>query len=1002
MGGRSIGYALLSVMGSKTPEDHYRRLSEAVDLYLGHRADRSPSGDNAGVESMDELLAQNPELHDLLRPMLDAKPEQPGEVAAESPRFFGDYELLREVGRGGMGVVYEAIEVALQRRVALKLLPNYHGSSASRIERFRREAAAAGRLQHPGIATVHRVGEHNDSHFIAMELVDGPNLAMVLERLRQEAGDGAYQVRLASLDVGEGVDVGNGGYYASVAELVARVAEALAYAHDHGVVHRDVKPHNILLGGRSGVKLVDFGLAKDFDREAVTRTGETAGTPDYMSPEQVRGEAVDRRSDVYSLGVVLYELLTWCRPFESGSVHATLAAIVSREAAAVRRMQPQTPRDLGTICDKAMEKDPARRYPSAAALAEDLRRFRRHEPILATPPTAASRAVKLVRRNRAISIAAVFALLALVVAPVSFAVYFKKSRDRLGVEQLETARQRDLAAAILVEARNSLDDVYTWLAQDRLAVEPGMARVRRELLSRALVFYERFCELAADEPSLRMDTALARFRLGRLLFDLRQRERAMTFLLEALAAMDTLEPPPGRELELALEHARAVTFMISATMNRSQIRASEGYETRALKLLASLPESHDQQWCIKYHQIATVHSVRSERLVQYGKDPEAALQAVGQAIDLWQAIVDRKVATDAMRASFASALSSRSVLEGRRGRFEAGFDDGERALASLKVVAENQELSLMSRRMTVRILQKQSELLMRSGQSDRAVEVARRAVAEAKTLHEQYSGYHSMEYLHASASYDLANALLRSGDAEAACKQLEHVWGLACKLFDKAPAMLAASTLVGNVASPLAALRRQLHGAEAVETLPLHERAVRVFETAFENHPKSATLQTMLAKALSAYGNELCHADQLERAQAVLARAVELSLRAVRVHPRDKDRRFNARVAFVRQIATDRDLGQLQSAHAAAVRFVAELSDGETHYQAAREMARLGVAADANTQYVAQSGAWREQALEWLREAIAIDGSLWSDAVTDSAFAELVETEKFRRLDPGR
>lgn len=986
-------------MGSKTPEDHYRRLSEAVDLYLDHRADRDVSDSAKSTVAMNEILAKNPDLRDLLEPMLDAGPAQPGEVGTESPRFFGDYELLREVGRGGMGVVYEAMEVALQRRVALKVLPNGLGSSPSRIERFRREAAAAGRLQHPGIAAVHRVGEHNDTHFIAMELVDGPNLAMVIERLRQEVGDATYQVRLASLDIGDGAA---GGYYASVAELVARVAEALAYAHDHGVVHRDVKPHNILLGGRSGVKLVDFGLAKDFDREAVTRTGDTAGTPDYMSPEQVRGEQVDLRSDVFSLGVVLYELLTWQRPFESGAVHSTLAAIVDREPVAVRRLQQQTPRDLVTICNKAMEKNPAQRYPSAVALAEDLRRFRRHEPILATPPTAASRAVKLVRRNRAISAAALFALLALVVAPISFAIYFKQSRDRLGVEQLETARQRDLAAGILVEARAALDDVYTWLAEDRLADAPGMAPIRRELLERALGFYERFCELAGDEPSLRMDTVLARSRFGKVLYDLRQRDRAKSCLIEALAAMDTLEPPPGRQFELVLEHARAVTVMISTTANGSDIEASKQYEAKALELLATLPESEDREWRIKHHQIATVHSLRSRRLVVYGDEPQVALDALGQAIDIWQAIIDRDVATDAIRASFASALSTRAVLLARRGKFDEGFADCERGLALLKVVATNRKLSVMPRRKTVSVLQQQGEILMRSGQPDRAVEVTRRALVGAKKLHEQYPSYQSLEYLQASASYDLANALGQSGDEEGSCEQLESTWLLACALADKAPDTLAATALIGNLAGPLAALRRRVHGVEVIETLPLHERAVRVFEAALEKHPKSASLLTMFAMAMSVYGNELCHADQQGRAKVVLARAVELSLRSVRVHPGDRDRRFNARVAFVRQIATDRDLGQLQSAYAAAKRFVAELPDVETHYEAAREMARLTVAAEQDSEHVERSVTWRQQTVEWLGKAIGEDPKRWPRAGDDPAFAAFVETEAFQQLDPNR
>ncbi len=548
-------------MPSKSPDDHLRRLSEAVDLYLAHR-------DGDSTVQPDQVIRDNPELRDLLEPMLiESDPRSP---QVDSPRYFDDFELLRVIGRGGVGVVYEAHELSLQRRVALKLLQHGPRLTPSHIERFRREAAAAGRLQHEGIAAVYRVGECDGTHFIAMELIDGPNLAQVLGRIRAEDNG---TLRDASLGLVE-----DGGYFGEVAELVARIAEALACAHDNGIVHRDVKPHNVLLGKGANVKLVDFGLAKDFDREAVTRTGDTAGTPDYMSPEQVRGETVDARTDVYSLGVVLYEFLTLRRPFEHEAVHATLHSILNHEATPIRRIQPHTPRDLQTICERATEKERHRRYANARELAADLRRFLRHEPIHATPPTTVSRTLKLVRRHRAISVAVVFATTALLVGIVGTLMGYAEARD-------------NYATAI-----QAVDQLLVRAHESRVGEDPAALRLECNLYEEALVAYERLLE-NSDDPELRRKAARAQHYHATAALLLGDRATTLRLLEDAVARqrafLRDFPADPRAQLDLARMRSDSIELLCQSGDTETASRAFEEAADLLDGILARSPNDVD-------------------------------------------------------------------------------------------------------------------------------------------------------------------------------------------------------------------------------------------------------------------------------------------------------------------------------------------------------------------------------------------------------------------------
>jgi serine/threonine protein kinase len=298
--------------------------------------------------------------------------------AADLLGELGDYELLEEVGRGGQGVVFRARQKSLNRTVALKVISLGQWASKAHLKRFRLEAEAAARLEHPGIVPIHEVGERDGSCYFSMKFIEGGQLDEVARRE-------PMPIRRA-------------------VELIAKVARTVHYAHEHGILHRDIKPGNILLDDKGEPHLTDFGLARLVETEStVTRTLEVLGTPSFMAPEQAVGNnaQVTGATDVYGLGAVFYQLLTGQPPFAGGTTYETIKLLLDTEPRPPRLLNPKIDRDLSTICLKCLEKDPKRRYSSAIALAEDLERWLKHVPIQARRIGPLVRSRKWVRRIQA-------------------------------------------------------------------------------------------------------------------------------------------------------------------------------------------------------------------------------------------------------------------------------------------------------------------------------------------------------------------------------------------------------------------------------------------------------------------------------------------------------------------------------------------------------------------------------------------------------------------------
>jgi eukaryotic-like serine/threonine-protein kinase len=387
------------------------RLEEVLEEYM-RRLDRGE------VVDRDQFLARHPELADELRSYFAGSDELerlrrvPGKETPSLPpsgnlpdtctleeeaqskgegRRVGDYELLEQIGYGGMGIIYKARQVRLQRLVALKMIRPDRLSSPTDVLRFRSEAEAAASLDHPNIAPIYEVGEYEGEHYFSMKLIEGGSLAQHLPRL--------------AADLPTGVS------------LVMTVACAVHYAHQHGVLHRDLKPANILFDAEGRPHVTDFGLAKRLGlnpREAsLTQQGMIVGTPSYMAPEQAASQGVvSTAADIYSLGAILYELLTGRPPFRASTPLDTLVQLRQQEPTAPRRLNRRVDCDLETICLKCLHKEPHQRYPSAEALGDDLKRWLRGEPIQARPVGRCQRALKWARRRPAL--AALSALLMVV------------------------------------------------------------------------------------------------------------------------------------------------------------------------------------------------------------------------------------------------------------------------------------------------------------------------------------------------------------------------------------------------------------------------------------------------------------------------------------------------------------------------------------------------------------------------------------------------------------
>ena len=540
---------------------------------------------------------------------------------------FGDYELLEVIGRGGQGVVYRARQKSLNRTVALKVVGLGHWATEGHLKRFRREAEAAASLDHSGIVPIYEVGERDGSCYFSMKFIEGGQLDIVARRE-------PMPIRRA-------------------VELIAKVARTVHYAHEHSILHRDIKPGNILLDAKGEPHLTDFGLARLVESESsVTQTLDVLGTPSYMAPEQAVGNnaAVSSATDVYGLGAVLYQLLTGQPPFAGGATYETIKLLLDTEPRPPRQLNPKVDRDLSTICLKCLEKDPTRRYSSALALAEDLERWLKHEPIAARRVGLLVRGRKWVRRNPSIAVMAAM-LLALTV-PLGVMVWkseFSRQPVTTGIAVLpfeNLGEQKENAAFV----DGLQDDILTKLAKvgdlkviSRTSVmeyrgKRNLRQIGNDLrVSHVLEGSVRRSgtnlRLNAQLIDTRTDTHVWAEQYDRDLNDLFavQSEIAETVaerLNAKLSASEkaSIEEKPTQDLVAYDFYVRAVSLIYNA-----QVPLDEEFVNRSEVVdLLNKAVARDPNFFLAYCQLAFVHDL----IYQQGTDDTAARLALAQgAID---------------------------------------------------------------------------------------------------------------------------------------------------------------------------------------------------------------------------------------------------------------------------------------------------------------------------------------------------------------------------------
>jgi serine/threonine protein kinase len=540
-------------------------------------AARLQAGEALEVEA---FAAAHPDHAEVLRKLLPtmrvladlgSSPGGGGVAEGDTPAgTLGDFRILREVGRGGMGVVYEAEQISLGRRVALKVLPFAATLDPRQLQRFHNEARAAASLEHPHIVPVYGVGCERGVHYYAMKFIDGESLAAMMDAQRQPSAPpppGGAEVSAPSAERGSGGTSlmaalstqrapREAAAFRRIAEWGIQAAEALEHAHGIGIVHRDIKPANLMIDSRGALWVTDFGLARTVADAGLTMTGDVLGTLRYMSPEQAlaRHGLVDHRTDVYSLGVTLYELLAGRPAVEGKDREQILNTITQGEPRPLRTLDAAIPQDLETIVGKATAKEPPERYGTARELAEDLRRFLAHEPIRAKPPGIVQRARRWAQRHRpAVAAAAlVMGVTTVALAVIAYVLWQKEAETRYALAQVDEQRRAALANeakanSVRRQAERDLDESLSVMGdllrvtdKQEFAGMPKVDRVRQDLAAYILRHFKRYLDEKSPDPDIRHRTARTYHSIGNLHSMQGEPDKARETLLKALALNEAL------------------------------------------------------------------------------------------------------------------------------------------------------------------------------------------------------------------------------------------------------------------------------------------------------------------------------------------------------------------------------------------------------------------------------------------------------------------------------
>ncbi len=777
------------------------------------------------------------------------------------PTQVAGYDVLGVLGRGAMGVVYKARQRGLNRLVALKMILAGGHASASDLARFRTEAEAVARLQHPNIVQVYEVGEEAGRPFFSLEFVEGGSLQGKMNGIPQPP--------------------------AQAATLMATLARAMQAAHDKGIVHRDLKPANILLTTDGVPKIADFGLAKKLDSDVgQTQSDSILGTPSYMAPEQAEGKAkeVGPLADVYSLGAILYDLLTGRPPHRGTTMLDTLHLVRNQEPVTPTQLQPKIPHDLETICLKCLQKDASRRYTSAAALAADLERFGRGEPILARPISRFERGWRWCKRNPLAAGAAVVTALLIVGWGITATVLAGIARENAAHAEQEAERaqkneQRATENAVVASknaevARRGQDaalgqmvqfgqQVQKRLRTKRLPATPELRRLRDDLLKSLDGSMIEVAKTMKQAPSISpFSEASARQKLGDLFRDLGNREEALRLYREAHDLIERVAKENPNN-DKARANLGAMLGIIGETILQMEgdARVARADFARGWELQQEIADhprsgdySPDQNRLILAH-----HALRLGRAELSLGNPSAASAQFQKAVELRKAVLEKKPSDLETRSWLMQAYLWRSIGDWHRGDGKAAQEHFTKCLQDCEALVRENPKSLLFKTDLVTIHQKYGEALLRLGEPAKAQEQYRRSLAVMQEILKVDPDDATRLPLQAAIYEGLAAVSQRLGAVADAEKYAKEALQLRAELFQTEPA-----NLTWRAAYILALAHAGKHADAAKAAQDLRRRA-----------PRSSDLQLQAARcyAVAAAGAEG------KQKQAYLAAALE-ALRA--------------------------------------------------------------------------------------------------------------------------
>jgi eukaryotic-like serine/threonine-protein kinase len=950
--------------------------------------------------------------------LLTAQPVLP--IVPPPTDWLHGLELVEEVGRGAMGTVWRAWQPSARRVVAVKLL-----ALDVPPGRVRTEIEAVTRLSHPNILPIFEVRQDGGRTALVLEYAYGGNLAKRLHGKPQPPREAAT--------------------------LVEALAGAMAHAHQRGVVHRDLKPSNVLLFGDEDVALSqcvprigDFGLAKLVESDLqLTRTNDVLGTPSYMAPEQTGGHSVGPLADVYSLGAILYECLTGRPPFLGEGVLDTLEQLRSQEPVPPSRLQPRTPRDLEVICLKCLHKEPKKRYPSAAALADDLERWGRGEPTVARPLGPAGRLLSWARRNP--MVAALLAALALAVGGglVGSSSQWLRA-ERRGAD---ARRQQRRAEENYRQAKETVDDSFVLVSEELLLHQQGLQPLRKQLLERALRYYQRFLAHGSEDPALRPQLAFTYLRVGQIANEIGSRAEALAAFGEALGLYEQLADSGPEDPTFRREQARCHHFIgFLQTEDGRLTEAGHSLEC-ARALLEPFAGTDDaglaNDLARLYQDIGVVRQQR--------RQSAEALTWYGQARALWAPLAERGAAASPFRrGDLAKLYHDTAVAHAEMGQtaealrwyeqartlkeelvaahptiarfqFESAatyynlgqlhFDTGRRAEALRwfergrevleKLTAANPDVTRFRQRLAVTYLN-----IGNTQPEGARPEEVRRWYDQARAVLERIG---AADPGAARESEDLARAHRMVGDLQRAQEQSAEAlasFEAALRLQEQlaqanpdVPVFRYELALTHNRIGML--LRSTDRLPEAHQSL---EKALRVNEQLVEGHPGSSRFQSELGATLHNLGMVLRQQKRPEEALAVVRRAVEHQRAALRRSPRVVYYRRFLGNHYINLWNVQLDLGRPAEAAAAALELKALWPGSPAEQvQAARLLSLVAEAvgkgkAELSAEERTERERYAGQAMQVLREAVALGYEDAKNLKEHPEFAPLRSRDDFRKL----